>query len=121
MNNEKPEFLTEADLAERWGISPGTVAKMRKAGTGPKTFGVDSRPRYLLSAVEEFEDGGLITKFQLADRWQMSVSGLEKKSAAGLVPGIVKLSGLVRYRLNQIIAFEQGQKAQQQTEERKPQ
>lgn len=116
MNNEQLAILTEAELAERWGVSPATVAKARKSGTGPKPFPATSHPRYLLSVIEEFEDGGLISKKQLAKRWGVTVRTIEKRDAAGQVPGRVKLSGLVRYRLNQIIKHEKGN-----NDERKPQ
>ena len=49
-------FLTEAQLAERWGVSSYTVYSQRRSGVGPRFIIVGkSSVRYSLAEVEEFE------------------------------------------------------------------
>jgi predicted DNA-binding transcriptional regulator AlpA len=49
-------FLTEAQLAERWGVSVYTVYTQRRSGAGPRFIIVGkSAVRYPLTEVEAFE------------------------------------------------------------------
>ncbi len=49
----------------------------------------------------------LLTQKQLARRWALSERTLERWRCTGEGPTYVKLGGLVRYRLADILAYEQ--------------
>ena len=50
------EHLTSEQLAQRWGISPGTLANWRGARTGPPFIKLGKfRVLYRLSDIEEYE------------------------------------------------------------------
>jgi hypothetical protein len=48
-----------------------------------------------------------ISQSQLADRWQLSEATLERWRSEGIGPVYLKLRGQVRYRLEDIRAFEE--------------
>lgn len=102
-------FLTTKELAERWGISVWSMKKMRRASEGPPFIVTRNQACYKLSEVLKFEDGGLLSKQQLADRWGIGVRALEYRDQHGELPGKVMIGGKVRYRLNKIIALEDAQ------------
>lgn len=56
---ESTTFLTTKQLAERWGMNPGSIERLRKQGTGPKfvklTKGERGAVRYRLCDVIEHE------------------------------------------------------------------
>ncbi len=49
----------------------------------------------------------LMSQSQLAERWQLSESTIERWRAEGIGPIFLKLRGQVRYRLEDIRAFEE--------------
>lgn len=51
-------------------------------------------------------DDPLLTKKDLADRWQCSVSFIEKRPPADLPPRCCVIPGQARYRLSDILRFE---------------
>jgi hypothetical protein len=51
-------------------------------------------------------DDPLLTKKNLADRWQCSVSFIEKRQPAELPPRCWVIPGQARYRLSDILRFE---------------
>lgn len=51
-------------------------------------------------------DDPLLTKKDLADRWQCSVSFIEKRQSAELPPRCGVIPGQARYRLSDILRFE---------------
>lgn len=102
-------LLTEGEVAERWGLSISMMKRIRKAGEGPPFILNGLRAGYMLSEIVKFEDGGLLTKQQLAERWGITLRALDWREAHGKTAGKVKLCSLVRYRLNKIVAMEQAQ------------
>jgi hypothetical protein len=57
MDNDKPAFLTPAQVVERWGnaVTTGTLANWRCRSIGPAFQKFGSRVRYTLAAVEKYE------------------------------------------------------------------
>lgn len=102
-------LLTAKEVAERWKVSAWCLRKMRIAGEGPAFIPFRNSARYKLSVIVEFEDGGLISKTELANRWGVTLRTIEMRDKAGMLSGRVMMGGRVRYRLNQIVAFEQEQ------------
>ena len=51
-------------------------------------------------------DGRCISQTELAQRWQLSKSTLERGRAEGIGPLFLKLRGQVRYRDTDILAYE---------------
>lgn len=102
-------MLTEGEVAERWGLSVSMMKRIRKAGDGPPFVLHGLWPRYLLSEVVKFEDGGLLTQAELATRWGITPRAVQKRDQGGQLKGRVKLCSLVRYRLNQIVAMEKAE------------
>jgi predicted DNA-binding transcriptional regulator AlpA len=51
-------------------------------------------------------DGRCLSQNELAKRWQVSESTLERWRAERIGPSFLKLGGQVRYRLMDIMAFE---------------
>ena len=51
-------------------------------------------------------DGRCISQTELAQRWQLSESTLERWRSEGIGPAFLKLRGHVRYRLEDIETFE---------------
>lgn len=49
-----------------------------------------------------------LTQTQLAERWQVAESTLERWRSEGIGPVYLKMMGRVRYRLPDIVAFEEG-------------
>jgi hypothetical protein len=99
-------LLTEQEVAERWGIGIATMRKIRIAGEGPEFIQVGNGARYKLSVLQEFEGGGLLSQIQLARRWGITVRAVQKRDASGMLAGRVKMSGVVRYRLQAIEEIE---------------
>lgn len=56
-----PELLTDAQLAERWQLSRGTLANQRSQGRGPAYLKIAGRVRYRRSEVEAFEQSGHVS------------------------------------------------------------
>jgi hypothetical protein len=57
--------------------------------------------------VQASETVSHISQSQLAERWQLSESTIERWRAEGIGPIFLKLRGQVRYRLEDIRAFEE--------------
>lgn len=55
-----PKFLTPAELAERWSMSPGSLANQRSARKGPAYVKIFSTVRYPVEDVEAFEQQGRV-------------------------------------------------------------
>lgn len=56
LNQRSPaELLTQAELAERWKISPRSLEKWRTQGLGPAYTKIGGRVRYLLDDVLAYE------------------------------------------------------------------
>lgn len=55
-----PELLTDAQLAERWQLSRGTLANQRSQGRGPAYLKIAGRVRYRRSDIETYEQAGLM-------------------------------------------------------------
>jgi hypothetical protein len=55
-----PELLTDAQLAERWQLSRGTLANQRSQGRGPAYLKIAGRIRYRQSDIETYEQAGLV-------------------------------------------------------------
>jgi len=51
--------LSEAELAQRWGVNPKTLQRWRTEGRGPKYLKLSKRVTYPLEAIVEFERGAL--------------------------------------------------------------
>ena len=51
-------------------------------------------------------EGRCISQTELAQRWQLSESTLERWRAEGIGPLFLKLRGQVRYRATDILAYE---------------
>jgi hypothetical protein len=49
------DYLTTAEVAERYRTSPGTVRYWRHTGYGPKGVKIGRNVLYLRSSVEQFE------------------------------------------------------------------
>jgi len=58
MNTEKA-FLTEQQLAHRWGVNPLTLRGWRHRGRGPAFVKFGRCVRYALSDIERFEHSNL--------------------------------------------------------------
>lgn len=56
-----PELLTDAQLAERWQLSRGTLANQRSQGRGPAYVKIVGRVRYRRSDIEAYEQAGLVS------------------------------------------------------------
>ncbi len=51
-----PKYLTLTGLAERWGLDPSTLHRMRRDGKPlPPGTKIGSRTRYAISDIEAFE------------------------------------------------------------------
>jgi hypothetical protein len=48
-----------------------------------------------------------LTQIQLAERWQVTESTLERRRSEGIWPIYMKMMGRVRYRLSDITDFEE--------------
>lgn len=107
MSNTEPTILTETQLAERWETSVYVLRRVRATGKGPAVHIKGTVPvSYSLEAIKAFEDGGLITVTQLAERWGITRRGVEKRAASGKLPEPVMLGSSRRYQLNKILAIE---------------
>lgn len=56
----REKHLTPNDLAERWGVSIGTLANHRYQGMGVPYLRIGGRVLYRLRDVEAFEDASVI-------------------------------------------------------------
>jgi hypothetical protein len=52
-------FMNERQLAERWGVSMGTLANLRSAKSGPPYIKINKSVRYPVAAIEEYEQAQL--------------------------------------------------------------
>ena len=52
-------------------------------------------------------ENSYLTQAQLAERWQVTESTLERWRSEGIGPVYLKMMGRVRYRLPDIVAFEE--------------
>jgi len=66
------DYLTQAELAERWRISPRTLEQWRWQGRGPRYLKLGRRVLYRLSDIEAHETA----------RWQTSTLGPESAAEA---------------------------------------
>jgi hypothetical protein len=55
-----PELLTDAQLADRWQMSRGTLANQRSQGRGPAYLKVCGRVRYRRCDIEDYERAGQV-------------------------------------------------------------
>ncbi len=58
------DYLTATQLAQRWGLHPGTLSRWRKAGKGPGYFRTPGFVLYPLAEVEQYEQANTITHEQ---------------------------------------------------------
>ena len=69
MNQTEQQFLTSDQLAERYGLSPATIADWRRKDRGPKYYTVphvalsmgSAKVRYELTEILEWEQANNIT------------------------------------------------------------
>jgi hypothetical protein len=54
------ELLTDAQLAERWQLSRGTLANQRSQGRGPTYLKIAGRVRYRRSDIETYEQASMV-------------------------------------------------------------
>ncbi|HEX8508634.1 MAG TPA: helix-turn-helix domain-containing protein [Propionibacteriaceae bacterium] len=54
------ELLTDAQLAERWQLSRGTLANQRSQGRGPTYLKIAGRVRYRRSDIESYEAASMV-------------------------------------------------------------
>lgn len=54
------ELLTDAQLAERWQLSRGTLANQRSQGRGPAYLKIAGRVRYRRSDIETYEQASMV-------------------------------------------------------------
>lgn len=55
LNHTYPRHFRQADLAQRWGISPRTLERWRWLGDGPPFLKIGARVAYRLEDIEAFE------------------------------------------------------------------
>lgn len=55
LRHSSPRHLRQADLAQRWGISPRTLERWRWLGGGPPFLKIGARVAYRLEDIEAFE------------------------------------------------------------------
>ena len=58
--SSEPTFLTDAQLAERWQMSRGTLANQRSQGRGPAYVKLAGTVRYRESDIEAYEAAGRV-------------------------------------------------------------
>lgn len=108
MNAQQDRMISEKELAERWGITLDAVQRIRKNSKGPKFFAQHTTIRYLLSDVEKFDGGGLLSVKQLSERWGVSQRAVFIRiSKSDLLERVVLGIRFVRYRLRDVLAYEQ--------------
>lgn len=56
----EPELMTDAQLAQRWMLSRGTLANQRSQGRGPTYLKIAGRVRYRRSDIEAYELAGTV-------------------------------------------------------------
>lgn len=112
MSNETQLFISESDVAKRWGFPRAAIARLRRNKRIPEAIikGGHGGIRYSLAAIEKFEEGGLLTKEALAKRWGVTARTIEHWQERGDDFGALRLGGYVRYRLNKVIEYENGNK-----------
>lgn len=52
----KEIYLTEKDLAKKWGLSPKTLQRWRWLNTGPDYIKIGNRIRYTSEGIKNFEE-----------------------------------------------------------------
>ena len=62
MNKAPLQFLTAAEVSQRWGgaVSTGTLANWRSQGKGPPYQKLGSRVRYPVAQLEEWEAARMV-------------------------------------------------------------
>jgi len=76
-----PGLLTDAQLAERWQLSRGTLANQRSQGRGPAYMKIAGRVRYRLSDIQAFEQAGFVQTQQAP----MHSEGISRQSIELLI------------------------------------
>lgn len=56
MTRSEPRYLTPRQLAERWGLSTGTLANWRYRGQGPRFIRLSNRVLYPVDQIRSFEE-----------------------------------------------------------------
>jgi predicted site-specific integrase-resolvase len=56
MSNSEQFYLSDKNLAKRWGISFRTLQRWRWKGTGPPYIKIGGRIRYRLDSIKKFEE-----------------------------------------------------------------
>lgn len=56
MTRFEPRYLTPRQLAERWGLSTGTLANWRYRGQGPRFIRLSNRVLYPVDQIRSFEE-----------------------------------------------------------------
>lgn len=56
MTRSEPRHLTPHQLAERWGLSTGTLANWRYRGQGPRFIRLSNRVLYPVDQIRSFEE-----------------------------------------------------------------
>lgn len=55
MSGDKPQFLSQKEVAHRWTMSTRTLEGWRDRGIGPRYYRFGNRVRYAVEDVESFE------------------------------------------------------------------
>lgn len=58
MKPSAPRYMTTEALAQRWGVSAGTLCNWRSRGTGPTYVKFGNSVRYSTTDIERFEAVG---------------------------------------------------------------
>jgi len=58
----KEKYLTEQDLAKRWGFDPRTLRRWREENKGPAYINMCGKIRYTEEFIKEFENENLKKK-----------------------------------------------------------
>jgi predicted DNA-binding transcriptional regulator AlpA len=66
------DLLTDAQLAERWQLSRGTLANQRSQGRGPTYLKIAGRVRYRRSDIEAYEQASMVWTRQGAPNLSMT-------------------------------------------------
>ena len=62
MAQAQPQFLTAAEVSQRWGgaVSTGTLANWRTQGKGPGFVKLGSKVRYPITQIEAWEAANMV-------------------------------------------------------------
>ena len=61
----KEKYLSEQDLAKRWGFDPRTLQRWREENKGPAYINICGSIRYKQEAIDQFEQDNLKKKRSL--------------------------------------------------------